>query len=186
MLINILNDKVTYKVLLLISYAKGRGYKYNEIKSALNMNNSSLYKILHKLEFYNIIKKEKNNIKINFNNSLSEEIFNIIELDKKKWNNLGFKPTLILIDFLSNIDKRNHIKKVILFGSYAKKTNTTTSDIDLAIISTKKIDLFDITYKLEEIYNIKIEIHNFTTKHFKEKSNKLIQEITRDGIYLKA
>ena len=185
MIINLLNDKVTYKVLLLISYAPGRGYKYSEIKSALNMNNSSLYKIIHKLSFYDVIKKENNFLKFNFNNPLSEQILNVIEIDKKRWNNLGFKPTLILLDFLSQIDKREEIENVILFGSYAKKTNTQKSDIDIAIISKDKIDLFEIAYNLEETYSVKIEIHNFATKDFKEKSNKLIREIVRDGIYLK-
>lgn len=185
MLINILNDKVTYKVLLLISYAKGRGYKYSEIKEVLHMNNSSLYKILHKLEFYGIIKKENNFIKINFNNPLSEELFNIIEFDKKKFNNLGFKSTLILIDFLSEIDKEEKIGEVILFGSYAKKTNTLTSDIDIAIILKEKLDLFDISYKFEENYKIKLEFHYFTKEEFNKKNNKLIEEIKRDGIYLK-
>lgn len=184
MITNILNDKVTYKVLLFISYLPGRGYKYNELKSILNMNNSSLYKILHKLEFYNIITKDKF-IKMNFNNTLTNQILELIDLDKKRFNNLGFMPTLLLIDFLSNIDKIDNISQVILFGSYAKKTNTINSDIDIAIISKEKIDLFEIAYKLEENYNIKIELHNFLDKDFKENSNKLIQEIKRDGIYLK-
>ena len=51
MLVNILNDRIVWKLLLLISYQKGRGYRFLELKKALNMNNSSLYKALDKLKF---------------------------------------------------------------------------------------------------------------------------------------
>ncbi len=184
MIINILNDKVVWKFLLLISYSPGRGYKYNEIKESLKLNNSSLYKVLHKLEFYNLIKKENNIIKLDFTNPNTQFLLEIIEKDKKKFNNLTFKAILVITDFLSMIDKNTTIKEVIIFGSYAKRTNKEESDIDIAIISKEKIDLFEYSYKIEEEYKIKLEIHNFTEKEFKNNNSKLIEEIKRDGIYL--
>ena len=187
MIINILNDSLVWRVLLLISYSKGRGYRFSEIKNELKMNNSSLYKILDKLEFYEIIEKKNNIIKINFLNPISEKLFEIIEIDKKKFNGIDFKIILILIDFISKIDRINSIKNIYLFGSVAKRTNTKNSDIDIAIIYKKnEPDLFEIIYKFEEKYGQKIEIHQFEEKDFKNnKKSKLIEEIKRDGILLK-
>ncbi len=183
MILTLLNDKIVWRIILLISYSKGRGYKFSELKNALELNNSSLYKALTKLEFYKIIKKEKTIYKIDFNNPLSEKLFDIVDFDKKKFNNLDQKALEIVFDFLSNIDQNTNIINVILFGSYVKKTNTINSDIDIAIISKKSIDLFDISYQIEEKYHKKLELHYFLENEFKNSKSKLIEEIKRDGIY---
>lgn len=184
MILTLLNDKIVWRILLFISYSKGRGYKFSEFKENLNLNNSSLYKALDKLEFYKIIKKKKTIYKIDFNNQLSEKIFEIIEFDKQKFNNLDQKALEIIFEFISEINQKIEIKNIILFGSYVKKTNTKNSDIDIAIISKEKIDLFEIAYKIEEKYNKKIELHYFSESDFKKTKSKLIEEIKRDGIYI--
>jgi len=153
------------------------------LKEALNMNNSSLYKALNKLEFYQIITKNKKFIRVDLTKKESELLFEIIEFDKKKFNNLDPKTIEIILNFLSRIDSNVEVKQILLFGSYAKHTNSVSSDIDLAIISSEKIDLFEHAYSIEEKYGKKIELHHFTENEFK-KSSKLIEEIKRDGIEL--
>ncbi len=182
MILTLLNDKVVWRVILFISYSKGRGYQIKDFKEGLNINNSSLYKALDKLEFYNIIIKKNTIYKINFNNSTSHVLFDIIDEMKKKFNNLDQKVLEIILDFVSKVDQQTQIKDIIIFGSYVKKTNHKNSDIDVAIISSEKIDLYELSYLLEEKYDKKIELHYFLQKEFQNNSSKLIQEIKRDGI----
>ncbi len=72
-------------------------------------------------------------------------------------------------------DKYN-VTKIGLFGSYAKDTANENSDIDLAIVSTKK-DFFvreDLREFLESNFHIKVDIgyiDNFR-EYYKEKIEK--------------
>lgn len=184
MISTILNDKVTWKILFEFSYAKGKGYRATELKKSIGINNASLYKVLDKLDFYKIIFKENSFYKIDFTIPLSEKLFDIIEQDKKKFNYIDKNAIFILIDFLEKIDSFTAIKQIYVFGSYAKRTNSIYSDIDIAIISKEKIDLFEIIYPLENKYDKTIEIHNFLEKEFSKNNSKLIEEIKRDGIAL--
>ncbi|MCK4745183.1 nucleotidyltransferase domain-containing protein [Candidatus Parcubacteria bacterium] len=82
------------------------------------------------------------------------------------------------------------IKKVILFGSYAKNSQREWSDIDLCIISPKfknswkaldylwdKRIIFDAKYTIEPI--------GFNPKDFNDKYSSLINEIKTTGIEIK-
>lgn len=79
------------------------------------------------------------------------------------------------------------IKKVILFGSYAKDTQYKWSDIDLCVVSPKfknalkalhylglKRKIFDTEYVIEPI--------GLSPEDFKDKYSSLIQEIKKTGI----
>lgn len=82
------------------------------------------------------------------------------------------------------------IKKVILFGSYAKGTQKKWSDIDVCVISPKfknSSSAFDYLWKKRKISNIKytIEPVGFNPKDFKDKYNSLIHEIKTTGIEIK-
>ncbi|MDE6729341.1 MAG: nucleotidyltransferase domain-containing protein [Oscillospiraceae bacterium] len=77
------------------------------------------------------------------------------------------------------IAKKNEIKKVILFGSRARKTNSERSDIDLAVSGGNILDFY---YDLEEeawtlllfdVVNLDRGIHE-----------ELQAEIDRDGVLL--
>lgn len=57
--------------------------------------------------------------------------------------------SLLTIDYIKfvvgNIAKQYGVKRVYLFGSYAKNTATTQSDIDLLIEKGKPISLLDLS-----------------------------------------
>ncbi|MCX6799880.1 MAG: nucleotidyltransferase domain-containing protein [Candidatus Falkowbacteria bacterium] len=80
------------------------------------------------------------------------------------------------------------IKKVIIFGSYAKGTSHKWSDIDLCIVSPKFLDSFSAMQYLmkKTIFNMKytIEPIGFNLKDFSEGSS-LIDEIKKTGIEIK-
>ncbi len=78
------------------------------------------------------------------------------------------------------------IKKVILFGSYAKGTQHKWSDVDLCIISPKFKNAFDALHylSLKTIFDMKytIEPIGFSPRDFQDKYSSLIQEIKTTGI----
>ena len=84
-----------------------------------------------------------------------------------------------------------NIAQVILFGSYAKRTYTDSSDIDVAIILKEKspndeLLITEVIDKLDKRFGKEIQPHYYSEEEF-DKSNKidkLAQEIVRDGISL--
>ena len=76
------------------------------------------------------------------------------------------------------------VKKVFLFGSYAKGTSHQDSDIDLAIIFDNLSDTFDMQVELMKMrrkFDNRIEPHPFSESDFNP-SNPLAEEILKNGL----
>lgn len=99
-------------------------------------------------------------------------------MDKKKASKVAKK----YVDFLR--EKNPGIKKVYLFGSYAKGIINVDSDIDLAIVFENLTDTFDMQVELMKLrrkFDNRIEPHAFRESDF-EDSNPLAMEILKTGI----
>ena len=99
-------------------------------------------------------------------------------MDKKKASKVAKK----YVDFLRK--KNPGIKKVYLFGSYAKGIINVDSDIDLAIVFENLTDTFDMQVELMKLrrkFDNRIEPHAFRESDF-EVSNPLAMEILKTGI----
>ena len=91
--------------------------------------------------------------------------------------------------YIEEISKYYTIDAVILFGSYAKGTNTNDSDIDIAVVSSDIIDKIDDMVRLMKLrrnIDLRIEPHPIKTAEFKENETPFIDEIIRTGIELYA
>lgn len=99
----------------------------------------------------------------------------------KNWGRLGMKYNLDkrVEDDIIKIAKKDGIKKVILFGSRARGTNTERSDIDLAVSGGDILNFyFDVE---EETWTLLMfDVINLDKKI----SDELKAEIERDGIVL--
>jgi len=89
------------------------------------------------------------------------------------------------VNYVDNIYK---IDRVILFGSYANKTATENSDVDIAIISKQfgarpLIETMEL-YKMRHGAGVEIDIqpHPFGLDEFNTMDNFFIAEITKTGI----
>lgn len=114
-------------------------------------------------------------------------------------SNLQIKDSKI-IDFLSELEDRliklfnSKLKKMILFGSYAKGTNDNESDIDIMVlideVDLKKYDdeILDMTVDLSIKYEIlpSIFLENFKNYHEYKKYRPLFRNINEEGIELYA
>ena len=101
-------------------------------------------------------------------------------MDKRKAPEIAIKYT----NFIRKINPQ--IKKVYLFGSYAKKTNHPDSDMDLAIIFEELADSFETQVELMKMrrkFDTKIEPHVFLESDFND-SNPLANEVIKHGIRL--
>ncbi|MDP2888461.1 MAG: nucleotidyltransferase domain-containing protein [Bacteroidota bacterium] len=86
--------------------------------------------------------------------------------------------------YISLVGKKYKIENAILFGSFAKGTNNTDSDIDLAIIFKSIDDIIDLQIELMKMRtddDLLIEPHPFRAIDFKI-SNPIVSEILKDGI----
>ena len=91
--------------------------------------------------------------------------------------------------YIEEISRYYKIDAVILFGSYAKGTNTEHSDIDIAVISNDIINKFDdmaILMKLRRKIDLRIEPYPIKTDEFNKSETPFINEVKRTGIELYA
>lgn len=89
----------------------------------------------------------------------------------------------ILLAIKSISSKYRVIKKVLLFGSRAKKTNMLTSDYDIAVFLDRpnefdKLKFYNEIDEMDTLYKIDVTIINDKT------SKSLIENINKDGIII--
>ncbi len=94
----------------------------------------------------------------------------------------------VTTDYINKLKKLILVEKVILFGSYAKGTNTVDSDVDIAVFSPafenmSRVD--GLTFLLMQAleYKIDIQAQPFTMKDFSEHTG-LVDEILVTGLEL--
>ncbi len=82
---------------------------------------------------------------------------------------------------IADMAERHNAKKVVLFGSRARKTNHPKSDIDLAIYGCEKFNEFADCLN-EELWSLlELDIINMDEEYV---SKELIKEIEKDGVVL--
>ncbi|MBN1544003.1 nucleotidyltransferase domain-containing protein [Candidatus Woesearchaeota archaeon] len=192
-----MGTRTAWKILFVFAEAPGKAISRKEIQQLTKLGNKVLTKFLLLLEKFSIITSEKIGkayyYKLNLSSAFTEQIIETIMLEKKQLNNPDFAALNVLREFvyeLTNADLEN-IEQVILFGSYAKRTFSRDSDIDVAIITTEKsadgeLLITDIIDRLHKRFKKEIQPHYYTAKDFKalEKKDRLVKEIVKDGIRL--
>jgi len=190
-----LGTRTSWKILLVLSEAPGKAVSRKEIKALTKLGNKVLSKFLLLLECSEVITSNKLGkayyYKLNMNNKFVEKILELIKLEKYHLNSQDFVILNILRDFVYELTNLNldNLERVILFGSYAKRTYTNNSDVDIAIILKEKspdyeLLVIDITDRLKKRYKKVIQPHYYTSEEFKEIKNNLVKDIIKDGIIL--
>jgi predicted nucleotidyltransferase len=88
--------------------------------------------------------------------------------------------------YILNVNRKFHIEKAYLFGSFAKGTQHRDSDIDLAIVFQNVEDIIEMQILLLHLRSeddLLIEPHPFVHSDFNF-SNPMVAEILKDGIEL--
>ena len=181
MIINLINQH-SAKILLFLAISPGSKYSRKEIREKTQINNVPLDTSLTELLNFKLILFKDRLYSLNLENNIVKQIMEGISEIK----NVPLKIQFIIFEFISEIAKFRGIKKIVLFGSYAKLIYSEKSDIDIAIIIEedreniqKKISL--IAEKLSKKYKKQIQEHFFTEKDMKHKEDALIRDILRNG-----
>jgi len=101
-------------------------------------------------------------------------------------NKIPESVRIIINNYIRQISKDIKIEKVIIFGSYAKKTTHQNSDVDLAVFSEnfkEKSRIENLKYLILNAmdYDIDLEPQPFTDEDFKNPEG-FVEEIIRTGI----
>ena len=164
--------KKTKKVLdYFIEFPQSRIH-LRELARKLGISSSTAKIALEDLKARGIILEERiANLRV-FKSNLDSIKFREI---KKLVNLEEIKPVV------SSIRKKTNIISLVLFGSYAKGTNTEKSDIDLLLITNKKVHVEARLHKAE------INLIQYKPYEWKEKIKKDIpfyKEVIETGIVL--
>lgn len=174
------------EVLTIFSISPGSKFLRKELKVKTKLNNINLDNALNILLNSNLIKKEKRFLSLNFD--YAKSIIKLISDEYKGLRELPLDVYFSIINIVFYLSKLKAVN-VYLFGSYAKLVFKETSDIDVAIISDKitannKKELNKLIQKLEVRYGKKIEVHYFGMDFYKNKKDRLVSEILKNGIRL--
>ena len=133
-----------------------------------------------------IISREKigNTNLIRLNPVPNQDIYSVEQ--KRTQEFLEKNPKLNVIK--SYIEEINYpFMIVLIFGSFAKGKNTSSSDIDICVISDNKKKIKEL-WEMLNLLSLKLEIQEFTTKEFismiEKKQNNLGNEIIKNNIIL--
>ena len=86
-------------------------------------------------------------------------------------------------------DKGLHLRKVYLFGSYARNEQRQYSDIDVALVADEfqSISFLDLNYfidiSIKQSYTM-LELHTYNTAYFQEGDPFINEEIKPKGIVI--
>lgn len=100
---------------------------------------------------------------------------------------MDYRTNKKISDYITSVAAQNTgLIKAYLFGSYAKKTDRTDSDIDLALIIENLDDdkRFDLQVKLMLMaadFDVRIEPHPISNRDFNF-NNPFVAEIIKTGI----
>jgi predicted nucleotidyltransferase len=93
----------------------------------------------------------------------------------------------IASQFIDTISNKYVVLQAFMFGSFAKGTNHTDSDIDIAIVVKDSTDIIDTQIdmmKLRRRVDLRIEPHPFIFSDFNNE-NPVVAEILKSGIQIK-
>ncbi len=135
-MINQIFDLDSFKIISLFSLSPGSGFRRKEIKEMTKLNNAPLDKALQRLLSTQILIRERNFYKINFQNENSKKIIEISLKQYKELKELPFDVYLLLLDLVSEFSIIKSIE-VYLFGSYSKLIYNERSDVDIAILTSE-------------------------------------------------
>jgi predicted nucleotidyltransferase len=193
-----LGTRTAWKILFVIMSAPGKAITRKQI-NGMTKTGHRLDKYLTLLERFQLIVRKKQGKKFLYTFNLvspyAEQLLSLYKQERKDYNAVDFEIINILRDFvygLTQFDFKN-IRKILLFGSYAKRTYHENSDIDLALLTAEetnpgeKLLHTDLIDQLEKRFGKQIQVHYFAETEFeklRKSGNKLVNEIAADGLVL--
>lgn len=189
-----LGYKSSWRILELLSETPTKPVSRTDIKHYTQLGNEAVNSALRRLTLMNLLVKEKRGKKetyyLDLSNGFSRHILEILRAERAQLKNIPFDTLLILNEFTRKlIEKTNFASRLFLFGSVAKGTARVNSDIDIALIVSKKdtgqeLAVTQIFDSLSMQFKRKIQAHYFTEEEFASSKSALLEDIRSEGIEL--
>ena len=174
---------IKQQILRFLIENKEKEFSINEVAKSLKIDYKLVYTNIKKLREDKIIKVEDlgNTKRCSFSKSFNNDVF-LVENERKK-DLLKNKDFLVLTNRLEKINKQFIL---LLFGSYAKGTETRHSDIDLLLISDK--DSAKMIENELELIPLKIHLTAISYEGFiemlKSKEQTVVAETIKNNLIL--
>lgn len=177
--------KQEIKILKYLIEHNSQKFTIREISKNLNIDYKNTYTCVQRLENSNNITKEKigNTFQIQSSNRLNSNTFEVEAIRREElFENKDFK---LIYNKIKKLD--NPFVIVLLFGSFTKKINSKTSDIDLCVICNEEKTIKKLNETLS-VLPMHIDLNEFSTDEFRSmittnKSN-VGKEIIKHNIIL--
>lgn len=187
-----LGYKSSWRILELLSETPTKPIPRTNIKKYTQLGNEAVNQALKRLVLANMLVKEKKGKKesyyIDLTNEFSGHIIGLLRAERAQLKNLSFDVVLILNEFSRKaVEKTEFISRIILFGSVAKGIARANSDIDVAMIVSKKeirqeLAITQIADSIFNQYKIKVQVHYLTEEEFANSNSALVEDIKNEGI----
>lgn len=194
MLETALGYKSSWRILELLSETPAKPVSRTDIKNHTQLGNEAVNSALRRLVLVNMLVKEKRGRKeayyINLSNEFSRRIIELLRDERAQLKNIPFDALLVLNEFTRRlIEKTAFASRLFLFGSVAKGTARVNSDIDVALIVSKKdtaqeLRVTHIIDSLSMQFKRKVQAHYFTGDEFASSKSPLLEDIRNEGIEL--
>jgi predicted nucleotidyltransferase len=169
-----------YEILELFYKNHNKQLHLREIAKKTNLNVSTITTRLNQLEKINILKskKEANLKKFSLRKNKIPQIFPIF--DNQKIENLPLLRKNAIKEFILKLKEKPLI--IVVFGSTAKDTFNDDSDLDIIIISNKKLDIKKAKSHAEALTSINMQIFQIKEDNFYKELKMKEDNVIQSGI----
>ena len=164
-----------FKVAELIFDYPNKTFHIRELTRKIKLSTTAVTEAIKELKKYDLITLEKTSLTTNIKANLESEAYRFYKLvfNLYRLENYGL---------IWSLKEAYRPESMVLFGSYAKGEDMENSDIDLLIITTKKVyGLGKLIEQFEKELNRNINLHVLTTM---EKSSTEFRNTIANGIVL--
>lgn len=181
--------KLELKIVDLLARNIEKKLTINEIAKLLKEYYSFVHRTVFRLTQDGVVTKEKTGksylCSINLSSEKTFALIQLSEIEKRnEFYNSNKEIKVILNDFVKSAEVIDPIS-IVLFGSYAKRTATKESDIDILLITKTKSGIDKITKEIYAKHGKEINTVVMTPVDFrKQKDKALIKEIAKDHYVL--
>ncbi len=165
-ILKITKSKTRERILRLFFSDPNKRYYLRQLERILGLSVGNIRRELLSLEKSGLFKKEVTGNQTYYFLNKNGAFFN-------EYKNIIFKTIGVAGALKKEFEKVKGIKRVFIFGSFAKNREDSASDVDLMIIGTVDEDiLISKVSKLESAFGREINYHLFDEKEWNKKSKK--------------
>lgn len=173
-----------YTKILKLFYAKKTSIHLREIAKQTGLNENSVYRFLNKLEGSNVLSSYKKGNMRFFSLKKSKKVYLILSyFDIERYDKLPIIRKKAVETYLNFLPEQPIF--VILFGSTAKNTYRDDSDIDMLIITNRRIDTKEAEREADIQTGIKVSsfqmVYNDFIKELRLKDDMVVQSALETG-----